>query len=62
MKTEEALFSAATARWSLEAVPLAFIVTAAFNAVEQLLHTLRSLREQMCFDFEWLVVDGSSKG
>jgi len=40
--------------------PLISILTATFNAAEQLPYTLRSLREQTCADFEWLVVDGGS--
>lgn len=42
------------------AAPLITIVTATFNAAEQLPHTVDSLREQTFRNFEWIVVDGGS--
>lgn len=42
-------------------VPLVTIVTATMNAAAVLPYTIRSLREQACASFEWLVVDGGSK-
>ena len=44
----------------MDSSPLISVVTATFNAAEQLPHTLRSLRQQTRGDFEWLVVDGGS--
>ncbi len=40
--------------------PRISIITATFNAAEQLPHTMRSLREQTFMEFEWIVVDGNS--
>lgn len=40
--------------------PRISIITATFNAAEQLPYTLRSLREQTFREFEWIVVDGNS--
>lgn len=40
--------------------PLISVITATCNAAEQLPHTMRSLRQQTCRDFEWIVVDGGS--
>lgn len=36
------------------------IITATYNASEQLIYTLKSLRNQTFVDFEWIVVDGGS--
>jgi glycosyltransferase involved in cell wall biosynthesis len=41
-------------------VPLISIITATFNAAEQLPHTLASLRAQTFRNFEWIVIDGGS--
>lgn len=40
--------------------PLISIITATFNAAEQLAHTVASLREQTFRNFEWIVIDGGS--
>lgn len=40
--------------------PWISIITATFNAAEQLPHTMRSLRKQTFREFEWIVVDGDS--
>jgi hypothetical protein len=40
--------------------PRVSIITATFNAAAQLPYTIRSLREQISHDFEWIVVDGGS--
>lgn len=60
MKTEQSPISSAAARRPFEAAPLITIITATFNAAEQLPHTLDSLREQTYRNFEWIVVDGGS--
>jgi glycosyltransferase involved in cell wall biosynthesis len=42
------------------AVPRFSIITATFNACNALSVTARSLQEQTCRSFEWLIVDGAS--
>lgn len=42
------------------AVPRFSIITATFNACNALVVTARSLQEQTCQSFEWLIVDGAS--
>jgi glycosyltransferase involved in cell wall biosynthesis len=42
------------------AAPRFSIITATFNARHALLITARSLQEQTCQSFEWLIVDGAS--
>ncbi|MBK7899121.1 MAG: glycosyltransferase [Azonexus sp.] len=39
---------------------LVSIITATYNAGAMLRHTIRSLREQVFRDFEWIVIDGGS--
>lgn len=41
-------------------LPRISIITATFNAVGQLPHTLRSIGEQTSREYEWIVVDGNS--
>jgi glycosyltransferase involved in cell wall biosynthesis len=42
------------------AAPRFSIITATFNARNALLVTARSLQEQTCQNFEWIIVDGAS--
>lgn len=41
--------------------PLVTIITATYNVVGTLPHTLRSIREQRYKNIQWLVIDGASK-
>lgn len=41
--------------------PLISIITATFNAVEQLSNTIKSIRELTYDNLEWIVVDGASR-
>ena len=41
--------------------PLITIITATFNASEYLSHTIKSVREQVYDNIEWIVVDAASK-
>ena len=36
------------------------VITATYNAEKYLPNLIKSLREQTCKDFEWIVADGSS--
>lgn len=42
------------------ASPRISIITSTFNAAALLPYTIRSIREQNCREFEWIVVDGNS--
>lgn len=44
----------------VSAMPRFTIITATYNACNALLATARSLKEQTCQSFEWLIVDGAS--
>lgn len=43
-----------------QTIPLITMVTATFNAVDQLPHTLASIRQQTFLSYEWIVIDGGS--